>query len=307
MRAIILAIIVWLAAAAGAGAQAPLAVIPYKVTSEGSIAIDVMVDGKGPYSFIVDTGATLSLVFENFARAANPPRAEGPSIRVLSISGARLFEPYAIGELKAGIVLARARSSVVLPDWDAPRETPAGIIGLDILENFAIALDRTAKTIALYDAAGLPEALTGRMRKVSMKQTRYAPAGASLFTVRGRINGEPIDFIVDLGLATTLINYAAADSLFSGTLSVATGRTPATGTRLDDVFDDRTRVNAGIMRSISVGSRRWSRKPVWIYDAPLFDELGVQRLAYGLLGADLLTAQDVAIDFTAKKIYFGRR
>lgn len=307
MRAIIAAIIVWLAGALGANAQAPLAVVPYKVTSEGSIAIDVMVEGKGPYLFILDTGATLSLVFENFARAANPPRAEGPSLRILSISGARLFEPYLIGELKAGVVLARAHAGVVLPDWDAPRATPAGIIGLDILENFAVAVDHAAKTIAFYDRAGLPEAVTARMSKISMKRTRYEPTGAELFTVRGRINGEPIDFIVDLGLATTLINYAAADALFTGTLSVATGRTPTTGTRLDDVFDDRTRVNAGIMRSISVGAKRWSRKPVWIYDAPLFDELGVRRLAYGLLGADLLAEQDVAIDFAAKKLYFGRR
>jgi hypothetical protein len=144
------------------------------------------------------------------------------------------------------------------------------------------------------------------MRKISMRRTRYEAAGAELFTVEGRVNGEPVRFIVDLGLATTLINYAAGDAMFAGTLSVTTGRTAVTGTRLDDVFDDRTKVNAGVLRTITVGAQRWSRKTVWIYDAPLFEELGVSRLAYGLIGADLLTRQDFAIDFEGERIYFAR-
>jgi hypothetical protein len=94
--------------------------------------------------------------------------------------------------------------------------------------------------------------------------------------------------------------------LFANTLTVASGRTATTSTRLDDVFDDRTRASVGRMRSIAVGSKRWLRKSVWIYDAPLFDELGVQRLAYGLIGADLLTTQDLAFDFAERRLYFGR-
>lgn len=292
--------------AAFARAAAPVAVVPYGVTSEGAITIDVTIDGKGSYPFIVDTGATLSLVFENFARARPLARAEAPAFRVLSISGSKTFEPHVIGDIFAGTLLSSGQTGVVLPDWEAPRETPAGIIGLDILEKFALAFDVRARTISLYPRGGLPAEMTERMRKAPLKRTRYESAGAELFTVSGRVNGEPIRFIVDLGLATTLINYAAGDALFANTLSVASGRTPTTNTRLDDVFDDRTRINAGTMRRISVSTQRWSRRTVWIYDAPLFDELGVQRLPYGLLGADLLTRQDFAIDFEARRLYFAR-
>ncbi len=306
MRSAIIAIFAWLAGAASAAAQTPVAIAPYKLSDEGAITIDVTVNGRGPYPFIVDTGATLTIVFNNFARQANLPRAEGVSLRVLSISGAKIFEPYELGALAAGTVLAERQIGVVLPDWDAPRKTPAGIIGLDILENFAIALDAKKQTIAFYRGAGLPKALTARMRKAPIRRARYHPTGAELFTVRGRVNREPIDFILDLGLATTLINYAAGDALIAGTLAVSTGRTATTGSRIEDVFDDRTRASAGVLRTVSAGPKRWSRKLVWIYDAPLFDELGVQRLPYGLLGADLLIAQDLAIDFEEKKIYFGR-
>lgn len=306
MRQTLVLLFVWIAAAVPASAAMPLAVVPYSVTEEGAITIDVAIDGRGPYPFVVDTGATLTLVFENFARNRALARADTPSFRVLSISGAKVFEPYVIGDIFAGALLAKGQTGVVLPDWEAPRITPAGIIGLDILENYAIALDVKAKSISFYPRGGLPEELTGRMRKVSMKRTRYDAAGAELFTVDGRVNGEPIRFVVDLGLATTLINYAAGDAMFSNTLFVTTGRTAVTGTRLDDVFDDRTKVNAGVLRSISVGSQRWLRETVWIYDAPLFDELGVQRLAYGLIGADLLTRRNMAIDFDAGRLYFAR-
>lgn len=306
MRRALLAFLALVAGLASAAAQGPVAVIPYEVTSDGALMIDVTVDGKGPYAFIVDTGATLTLVFENFALAARPVRAEGPSLRILSISGAKVFERYAIGDLDAGLRLASDHVGVVLPDWDAPRQTPAGIIGLDILENFALAVDVCARTIAFYPRGGLPAKTISGMRKVTMKKARFDPGGAELYTVRGRVNGEPIEFIVDLGLATTLINYAAADALFADTLSVGAGRAGVTGTRFNDVFDDRTRVNTGLMRRTTVGTHKWLRRLFWIYDAPLFAELGVAKLAYGLLGADLMADQDFAIDFAAGRLYFGR-
>lgn len=289
-----------------ARAAAPLAVIPYEVTDEGAITINVTVNGGGPYPFIVDTGATLTIAFENLARRTALSPVARPSLRVLSISGAKTFEPYEIGDLFAGAQLADDHVGVVLPDWESPRETPAGIIGLDILEKFALAFDVGARTLSLYAPEGLPPDLTARMRKATMKLKRFEGTGAELYTARGRVNGEPIEFIVDLGISTTLVNFAAGDAILANSLIVSAGRTTTTGTRLEDVFDDRTRVNAGIFRSISVGRQRWSRKVVWIYDAPLFDELGVQRLAYGLLGADLMAEKDFALDFKNERLYLGR-
>jgi predicted aspartyl protease len=294
------------AAVSAAGAAAPLAVIPYKVTSEGALTIDVLVNGRGPYPFIVDTGATLTIVFENLARRAELARVDRPALRVLSISGAKTFEPFKIGDLFAGALLAEDHVGVVLEDWDFPRETPAGIIGLDILEKFAVAFDVRNRTLSFYEHDGLPPELTSRMRKTPIRLRRFDITGAELYTTRGRINGEQIEFILDLGISTTLINFAAGDAILANSLIVSAGRTTTTGTRLEDVFDDRTRVNAGVFRTVSVGRRSWQHKVLWVYDAPLFDELGVQRLAYGLLGADLLASRDFAIDFKEERLYLGR-
>jgi len=297
---------VLLAALGPARAAAPLAVIPYKVTSEGAVAIDVTINGHGPYPFVIDTGATLTIAFENLARRENFQAAERPQVRVLGISGARFFSPFEIGEIRAGTTLAREHVGVVLPDWEAPRDTPAGVIGLDILERFALAFDVRAKTLTLYERGGLPDDLTKRMRTAPIRRPRFAGSGARLYAARGRVNGEPIEFIVDLGIATTLINYAAGDAMLANSIVVAPGRAATTGSRIEDVFDDRTRANAGRFRSVSVGRQRWANKVLWVYDAPLFDELGVKRLAYGLLGADLLTTQDFAIDFSKERLYFSR-
>lgn len=295
-----------LAAFSAAGAAAPIAVIPYKVTGEGALTIDVMVNGRGPYPFIVDTGATLTIVFENLARRSELTRVDRPALRVLSISGAKTFEPYVIGDLYAGALLAEDHVGVVLADWDSPRETPAGIIGLDILEKYALAFDVRRRTLSLYAHDGLPPEVTSRMRKTSMRLKRFGVKGAELHTARGRINGEPVEFIIDLGIATTLINFAAGEAILANSLIVSAGRTTTTSSRLEDVFDDRTRVNAGVFRTVSVGRRSWRNKVLWVYDAPLFDELGVQRLPYGLLGADLLASGDFAIDFKKERLYLGR-
>lgn len=306
MRSLIFLLAAFFALLGPARAGAPLAVIPYEVSREGAITIAVTVDGRGPFPFIIDTGATVTIAFENLARSLDLSPSDAPSFRVLSISGARVFKPFAIGDLAAQTTLARGHVGVVLPDWDAPRETPAGVIGLDVLEKFALAFDVKRQRLSIFERGGLPPDMTRRMQKVALRRPRFEATGAKLYTARGRVNGEPIDFIVDLGLATTLINYAAGDAMLASSIVVSPGRAVTTGTRINDVFDDRTRANAGRFRTVSVGRKRWGNKVLWIYDAPLFDELGVQRLSYGLLGADLLTAQDLAVDFSEQRLYLGR-
>jgi hypothetical protein len=141
---------------------------------------------------------------------------------------------------------------------------------------------------------------------MSLSANTYAAASGALYVTRGLVNRSQANFIVDLGSAATMINYEAAEAIYSSVVSRDLGEGFTTGSRLKDVFDDRTRVRTALINRIQVGRTTWRNVGVWVYDAPIFDEIDVQRRPFGLLGADLIAAQDFALDFGENRLYLSK-
>lgn len=303
-----LALIALLLVALGGFARAaePIAVVPYRIDYDGAITVAVTIDGRGPYDFIIDTGATLTLAFQNLAAIENFALAEGPPRRVLGISGSATLDTYRMGDIAVGVAKMPDHIGVILPDWAAPRKTPAGVIGIDFLRQYAVVFDVRAKTMTLYPHGGIPKSRIKGWRSVKLRANTYAAASGALYSTKGLINRSPTTFIVDLGSVTTMINYRAAEAMFSSVITRDLGEGFTTGSRLKDVFDDRTRTRTALLNRIQVGRTTWRNVGVWVKNAPIFDEIGVQRLPFGLLGADLLAVQDFALDFGENRLYLTK-
>lgn len=289
-----------------ARADEPIAVVPYRIDYDGAITVAVTIDGRGPYDFVIDTGATLTLAFQNLAAIENFAPAGGPPRRVLGISGSAVLDTYRMGDIGVGAATMPGHVGVILPDWATPRKTPAGVIGIDFLKAYAIVFDVRARTMALYPHGAIPKARIKNWRSVKLKANTYAAASGALYTTKGLINRTPTTFIIDIGSVTTLINYRAAEAMFSSVVTRDLGEGFTTGSRLKDVFDDRTRTRTALLNRIQVGRTTWRNVGVWVKNAPIFDEIGVQRLPFGLLGADLLAAQDFALDFGEYRLYLAK-
>jgi predicted aspartyl protease len=291
---------------ARAAAEPPIAVIPYHTDYDGSITVSAIVNGHGPYDFIIDTGATLSIAFQNLAEIEGFEPTGGPMRRVLGISGAAELDTYRMGDIALGAAELNDHIGVIIPDWAPPRKTPAGIIGLDFLRKYAVVFDVSERTISLYPHGGIPRELTRKWRSVKLRANTYAAASGALYSTKGLINRSPTNFIIDLGSAATMINYRAAEAMFSSVVSRDLGEGFTTGSRLKDIFDDRTRTRTALLNRIQVGRTTWRNVGVWVRNAPIFDEMGVQRLPFGLLGADLIAAQDFALDFGENRLYLDK-
>jgi len=85
-----------------AKADEPLATIPYRIDYDGLITMGVMVNGKGPYDFIIDTGSTLTLAFSRLAREQGFAPTNGPPKRILGITDARSVPTFVLGEIDVG-------------------------------------------------------------------------------------------------------------------------------------------------------------------------------------------------------------
>lgn len=287
-------------------AQEPIAVVPYRIDYNGLITVEASVNGRGPYDFIIDTGATLTLAFQNLADSEGFPPTGGPPRRVLGISGSSDLDTFILGDIALGPAALNDHIGVILPDWGAPRRTPAGIIGIDFLKRYAVVFDVDKRTISLYPHGAIPEERIKRWKSVKLQARTYAAASGALYSTKGLVNRSPTTFIIDLGSVATMINYRAAEAMFSSVVSKDLGEGFTTGSRLRDVFDDRTRARTALLNRIQIGRATWRNAGVWVYDAPIFDEIEVQRLPFGLLGADLLASQDFALDFGENRLYLSK-
>jgi predicted aspartyl protease len=293
--------------AAPAFAAAPIAEVPYRIDYDGAITVEATVDGRGPYDFIVDTGATLSLVFQNLAARETFAPTGGPPRRVLGITGSAVLDTYRIGDIAIGAAGLDDHVGVIIPDWAPPRKSPAGVIGLDFLRRYAVVFNVRARTISFYPHGEIPKDRIDGWRSIRLRANTYAAASGALYSARGLINRSPTTFLIDLGSGTTLINYRAAEAMFSSVVGRDLGEGFTTGSRLKDVFDDRTKVRTALINRIQIGRLSWRRVGVIVHNAPIFDEIGVQRLPFALLGADLIMGGDFALDFGEHRLYLAKR
>ncbi len=296
-----------IAIASDAFAQEPIATIPYRIAYDGAITVEVTIDGRGPHDFIVDTGATLSLVFQNLAARETFAATGGPPKRVLGITGSATLDPYRIGDIAVGGAVLEDHIGVIIPDWAAPRKSPAGVIGLDFLRRYAVVFDVRGRTMTLYPHGEIPDGRLKGWRSVKLRANTYAAASGALYSTKGLINRSPTTFLIDLGSGATIINYRAAEAMFSSVVTRDLGEGFTTGSRLKDVFDDRARVRTAKINRIQIGRTAWRGVGVIVHDAPIFDEIGVSRLPFGLFGADLIMGGDFALDFGERRLYLAKR
>src|SRR3546814_9173502 len=94
------------------------------------MAVQVMVGGEGPFSFLVDTGAERTVIARELA--ARLKLVEGAKLKLATIGGSAVVPSFRVAALRM--------SDLHLAPVDAPaffgrHMGAAGLIGVDLLEN----------------------------------------------------------------------------------------------------------------------------------------------------------------------------
>ncbi len=287
-------------------AREPVAEIPYRFDYNGWITVPVTVNDEGPYDFIVDTGATLSVVFENLDEKQTFPYVQGEPRRILGLIEANDLPPRYIGEIASGGQVMENLVSVVIADWLAPRATPQGVLGLDFLAQYSVYVDPSTRTIKLYDS-NLPAVVEERgWSKVRMEPKSFGDSVRPLYVVRARIRTKGYPFILDLGASGTIINIPALrDMLSMRRITVRSSSISSRMPRVHDLFGNEAKSRLVRIQRMKIGRATWRDKIVSVYNSKVFNELGVGDTPYGLLGADMIRDRRIVLDFPENRLHIG--
>jgi predicted aspartyl protease len=133
-----------------AGSAAPL---PFTLTGTGQILVPAMINGKGPYLFVLDTGANRSAISETLAaRLALEPVAV---TELVTATGSAMrsvvkVQSIALGDHGAGDLLVTTLPAERLQSINTKAE---GLIGQDVLMNAHFTLDYRRKKVLWHSGA----------------------------------------------------------------------------------------------------------------------------------------------------------
>jgi hypothetical protein len=130
--------------------------IPMRIV-DGRIMVDAVLDGKGPFPFIFDTGAQGSVMDLAFAREQGLKL--GQEIMVGSPGGGgRPGNQVTIGRLEVGGLVMKALTSVAFEGMPFPKDadSPRGVLGPYGLSGLLVKLDYPAGRLVFHRGA-LPE------------------------------------------------------------------------------------------------------------------------------------------------------
>ena len=191
--------------AAGAAGRGD-ADVHVSIDARGGIAVHVLVNGAGPFTFILDTGAARSILADDLARQVGAPAVARSEVVTGAGSDVRLvvrLESVAVGSARVEDLLAplvpASRLSPLGPDV-------RGLLGQDFLSAFNYTLDYRHGRLT-WDGP-----LTCR----APEAVPMVPAeGRFIMTLQGA-DGTPLRFVPDSGAEVAVLFHAPVRTELGG-------------------------------------------------------------------------------------------
>jgi predicted aspartyl protease len=254
------------------------------------MTVDVSVGGKGPYRFLVDTGAERTIISQELAHQL---RLEGGKAAVLhSVIGINDVNTVFIPNLQV--------SNSVVSVVDAPALASSnigadGMLGIDSLRSQRVLFDFKAQTMSITPSSRPVEKLDGQTIVVRAR----ARQGRLIFT-QAEIDGQKVTVIVDTGSQVTIANPALQRSFQQRRLWTAPN--PVT---IESVTGEKLVARVATLKRLELGDVRIDDLAVAFTDAHIFKQLGLNNQPALLLGMNAMRAFDrISIDFASKKVRF---
>ncbi len=259
--------------------------------AETRLSVDVRVNGRGPYRFIVDSGADTSVIGLRVAEDLQLPL--GTPTVLNGMTSRNIVDRVRVAQLNLGL------STIYDLQLPALREVNVGgdgLVGIDALAGQRLMMDFERHVIRVEDAR-IPEKHYFGEIVVTARRKR-----GQLILAHVSAGGVPLDAVIDTGSEVTIGNVALRkklmrrqpDKFFTATAIGVTGQ----AITLQLALIEELHVGPVILRNV----------PVAFADVPPFALFGLSDQPALLLGTDILEKfRRVSLDFRARRVRFQLR
>ena len=259
--------------------------------SETRLSVQVFVNGKGPYDFIVDSGADTSVVGLRIANTLQLPLGT-PAI-LNAMTARNIVDRVKVDQLAIG---SSTFSNLQLP---ALRESDLGgdgMIGIDALVEQRLMMDFEKKLIKVEDARIPWTRVPGEIVVIARRQR------GQLILTEVRAAGLPLDAVIDTGSEITIGNLALRDKL------IKRNRDKFITVDVTGVTGETAKLQLAKIAELQLGPVTLHDVPMAFADVPPFKVFGLSDEPALLLGTDLLESfRRISLDFRARKVRFQLR
>lgn len=277
-----------LVSAVGSDPSDMLFASPTSMDRVGRIVVPVLIDGKGPFRFLVDTGADGSLVSAALVAALGLVPSQLRDERVEGTTGTEQLPCVTIDTLRIGSIV---RHDIRMPVSRSPVMTGLdGILGMAGFGAVRVVVDFRRNRVEIIRASrGLPQNFLDI-------QARLTPGG--LLVIPARVGDIPVEAVIDTGATETLGNAALRRVLLREAAA------NAAGTQIYGVTRQVSMGGVAVSPTVYLGPAAIQNLGVVYSDIPIFKIWHLDSQPALIIGMNALGVVDaLVLDYPHAQVY----
>src|SRR5690242_4751940 len=258
---------------------------------ETRMTVEVHVNGRGPYHFVVDSGADTSAVGLRVAHDLELPL--GTPAVVNGMTSRDIVDRVKVAQLTLGPTTVHNLELPALREYDLGGD---GLVGIDALVQQRLMMDFEKKFIKVEDAS-IPLRIMPGDIVITAKRKR-----GQLILTEVRAQRFKLDAVIDTGSEITIGNSALRDKL------IRKGYNKFWEVEAIGVTGVPVKMQIARIDELQLGPILLRDVPIAFADVPPFKVFGLADEPALLLGTDLLeTFRRISLDFRSRKVRFQLR
>ncbi len=268
----------------------PLFAAPTRLDRIGRVMTHVKVNGKGPFRFVIDTGASRSTLSPHLARALNLQHSVGRNVMLNGVTGAAEVPTVAVESIEIGALRFEKQDLPVI--FTSIMGNADGILGVAGFQDQRIDVDFKRDRVSVLES-------NGKRPHYSMVTARATRNINGLMIVDVRV-GRRIraKAVIDTGAERSLGNLALQSAMNKGrkkrepVSAVVHGATP-------DIADGDVQE----IREATIGDMTLTNLEVIFADFHVFKLWGLDQEPAMLIGMDMLgVLERLVIDYRRNEV-----
>ena len=262
--------------------------VRFKTDVSERMTVPVLLGGRGPYRFLVDTGADRTAISRQVA--SNLKFVTGENASLHSVSGVSTVSTATVPALQLTRKEIRNLNAPVLESANMGAD---GILGTDSLRLQRVMFDFEAQTLSI-----VPSAVPDFKSEPGTIVVTGSRRNGRLVVTEATANGHPVTIVIDTGSQVSVGNAALRRELL-GTKALNGSEQVV----LESVTGDKIPGEYMFVRDLELGGVGIKNLAIVFADAHTFKQLGFEKKPAILLGMNAMRAfKKVSIDFASRKL-----